>query len=120
MSQEAQLFMEAMASNEDKYTATTPTFTSASEPPEASNYDKKSTSSSQKPIHNPNRHEDDLLPGVRFVVNRFTLYETKTVSNQERTYSSFYCVLANIEDILYGIRDTICLEPTTGKIGIEC
>jgi hypothetical protein len=79
MSQEAQLFMEAMTSNENNYNATTPAFNPPSEPTETSNSDKKSISS-QKPIHNPNGHDDDLLPGVRFVVNRFTLYETKTVS----------------------------------------
>ncbi|CAO3675787.1 unnamed protein product [Umbelopsis ramanniana] len=79
MSQEAQLFMEAMASNEDKYKPTTPTFTSPSEPlPDAANSDKKSTASSQRPIHTASAVEDDLLPGVRFVVNCFTLYETKT------------------------------------------
>ncbi|GAB5587403.1 phosphatidylinositol-3 [Umbelopsis nana] len=77
MSQEAQLFMEAMTSNENNYNATTPAFNPPSEPTETSNSDKKSISS-QKPIHNPNGHDDDLLPGVRFVVNRFTLYETKT------------------------------------------
>jgi hypothetical protein len=78
MSQEAQMFIEAMTSNEDKYTSTAPSFTSTSEPTDAAS-DKKSTSSSQKPMHNPIRLDDDLLPGVRFVVNRFTLYETKTV-----------------------------------------
>lgn len=82
MSQEAQLFMEAMASNEDKYKPTTPTFTSPSEPLlDAANSDKKSTASSQRPIHTASAVEDDLLPGVRFVVNRFTLYETKTVGD---------------------------------------
>ncbi|CAM0140332.1 unnamed protein product, partial [Umbelopsis sp. WA50703] len=77
MSQEAQMFIEAMTSNEDKYASTAPSFTSTSEPTDAAS-DKKSTSSSQKPMHNPIRLDDDLLPGVRFVVNRFTLYETKT------------------------------------------
>ena len=120
MSQEHSCSWKQWPQRRDKYTATTPTFTSASELPEASNSIQKSTSSSQKAHSRSGGHEDYLLPGVRFVVNRFTLYETKTVSNQERTYSSFYCVLANIEDILYAIRDTICLEPTTGKIGIEC
>lgn len=78
MSQEAQMFIEAMTSNEDKYASTAPSFTSNSEPTDAAS-DKKSTSSSQKPMHNSARLDDDLLPGVRFVVNRFTLYETKTV-----------------------------------------
>jgi hypothetical protein len=89
MSQEAQLFMEAMASNEDKYNPTAPSFTSTSEPPpESVNSDKRSTTS-QKPIHNPNGPEDDLLPGVRFVVNRFTLYETKTVGIQKLDTSCY-------------------------------